>query len=142
MTIEITAQSVMAYPGVEAAMSAASITSANVEAVIADAIGQAVAMAPALAGAEGVHAASAAASVIRPAVVRWVLRSGSGAGRQRTATAGSFSINESTSENTAFFELSEERKLGEIAIDIDARDADHVEIVPGGAPRYTWAGGW
>lgn len=141
MTIKITAQSVMAYPGVEDAMSAASITPANVEAVIADAIGQAVAMAPALADAKGQHA-SAAASVIRPAVVRWVLRSGSGAGRQRTATAGSFSINESTSENTSFFELSEERKLGEIAIDIDARDADHIEIVPGGAPRYTWAGGW
>lgn len=141
MAIDIPTQSVMNYPGVESAMSAAGITTGNVEAVIADAIGQAVAMAPALAEAEGVHANSAA-SVIRPAVVRWVLRSGSGAGRQRTATAGSFSINESTSENTAFFELSEERKLGEIAIDIDARDADHVEIVPGGAPRYTWAGGW
>lgn len=141
MAIVISAKSVMDYPGVEAAMDAAGITTKNVDAVIADAIGQAVAMAPALANAEDSHAASAA-SVIRPAVVRWILRSGSGAGRQRTATAGSFSINESTSENTSFFELSEERKLGEIAIDIDARDADRVEIVPPGTPQYTWAGGW
>ena len=137
MTIKITAQSVMAYPGVEAAMSAASITPSNVEAVIADAIGQAVAMAPALADAEGQHA-SAAASVIRPAVVRWVLRSGSGAGRQRTATAGSVSINESTSENTALCELSEERKLSELAVAIDARAADDIEVISSGTPRYVW----
>ena len=139
MAIEISPESVMEYPGVEAAMSTAGIATRNVEAVIADAIGQAVAMAPALAEAEGAHAA-AAASVIRPAIVRWVLRSGAGAGRQRTATAGSFSINESTSENTSFFELSEERKLTELALAIDARDADRSAILDGGAPRYVWAG--
>ena len=138
MPVAVSAASVAAYPGVSAAMTSAAIDDAAVEAVIADALGQVVAMEPALADAEGAHA-DAVASIVRPAVARWIIRAATGGGRQRTATAGSFSVNESSSENISFFELSEERKLANIARYVTSASAERIEILTGGAPRYTWA---
>ena len=133
MAIAISVESVKAYPGVLSAV----VTDDAIEAVIADAIGQALIIAPALADAEDALADGAAA-VIRPAVARWIIRAASGAGRQRTATAGSFSYNESGSENIHFYELSEERKLVTLARSIEAA-ATGPGICEAAPPRYIWA---
>lgn len=138
MPVAVSAASVAAYPGVAAAMTTAAIDDAAVEAVISDALGQVVAMEPELADVEGAHA-DAVAAIVRPAVARWIIRAASGGGRQRTATAGSFSINESSSENISFFELSEERKLANIARYAASASAERIEVLSGGEPRYIWA---
>ena len=134
MAIAISVESVKAYPGVVSA----GVTDDAIEAVIADAVGQAIVIAPALADAEDALADGAAA-VIRPAVARWIIRAASGAGRQRTATAGSFSYNESGSENIHFYELSEERKLEALARSIEDQATSAPSIVDTGLPRYVWA---
>lgn len=137
--INVSVTSVTSYPGVSSAMNSAGITADAVEMVIADAIAQAIVIAPELETAEGAHADGAAA-IIRPAVARWITRSASGGGRQKTATAGSFSINESSSEAINFFELSEERKLSELGRAIAERSTGAIQIVDPGMPSYVYSG--
>lgn len=139
MAIEIAVETVTGYIGVSGAMASADYSEEQVRALIADAISQAIAIAPELAEATGVHAQGAAA-IVRQAVARWIIRAASG-GRQRTATAGSFSVNESSSENLTMFELSEERKLSELGRTVSEITSGTVQIVEPGLPGYVIAGG-
>ena len=136
--ISVSVSSVTSYPGVARAMVTAGIDDDAVDAIIADAVAQALIIAPELSDADDTFARGAE-SIIRPAVARWIIRSSlGGGGRQRTATAGSFSINESAAEAVSFFELSEERKLAAIAAQIEAHVSGTVAVVEAAAPRYIW----